>query len=354
MLIFGPGKYRRNSSAYLGALLCGHLGFVALGSLLFLAGSLGFRLAGAELLSSALLGLALAGSFILFQWLMRRACYVHLAPRLAASGGLLYMAVMLGGSYLLYQCGWLSTIAAFGLMGTASLAAGLWLVARLHVSRPLPQGEGSVREAMEAHWKYGRWAAATGVLIWIPGNIFYLLLPIWEGLEATAALRALMNLLEPVFHLQVSLSLILTPYLVQARGSAAFGSLVRLALTVCISAATLYCLALIYFQVQIVGWLYDGKYDEYTYLLWIVGFLPLLGALVAVLGAALRALERPAHVFWAQLASTAVTLTVGLGALIWWGVVGAAVTFLISWTVAPVIMAVLLVEHERASPESRY
>jgi O-antigen/teichoic acid export membrane protein len=159
----------------------------------------------------------------------------------------------------------------------------------------------------------------------------------------------MMNLLEPAFHLQVSLAMILIPSLVRARETVAFRRLAGLTLAACLSSAVAYSLTLVFFQDWIVAWLYDGQYGEYAHLLWLLALLPLAGAVGVTVSSVLRALERPNHVFWAQLVSTVLTLTVGLALLAWWGISGAAVGFLINWAVSPAIMAVLLSSRRVAS-----
>jgi O-antigen/teichoic acid export membrane protein len=339
MLIFGPGKYEGRLSEYLGVLLYGNFGFAALGSLLFLLVGLGFWLGGSYAVSSALWSLALAGPLILFQWLMRRACYALLKPHLAALGGALYMVLMLFGTYVLYERYWLSAAMAFGLMGFASLASGLLLTLHLRVDLPSLSSKGIVHEAFVNHWTYGRWAAITGVLIWVPQGACYLLLPVWESLEATAALRALMNTTMPVTHAYTALSVIFTPYLVQARGGAKFGRIIRLAVALSAFGAIMYWVLQGLFSRQLIVWLYGGQYSEYSNLLWLLGLLPLAYGIDMILGAALRALERPDRVFWGYGLSALVTLTVGLGFMVTWGVAGAMVGLLLSSMAATGAMA---------------
>lgn len=342
MLVFGSGKYRDRLSEYLGVLSYGHLGFTALGSLLFLLASLSFELMGSEALSLAFLGLALASPLILYQWLMRQACYIQLKPRSAALAGALYMVLMLLGAYAIYQRDWLSGITVFGLMGFSSLVAGFWLTVSLRVSLPSPVNSEFAREALTSHWSYGRWAAPTRMLTWVPDNVYYLVLPLWGGLESTAALRALMNLIVPATHFYDALSVLLLPLLVQARGGAKFKQLTRLALVLFASGAALLWLLLGLFHYPLVTWLYGGQYAEYSYLLWLLGFLPFFFGMLSVLGAALRALERPEHVFVAYALSAVMTLTLGLGLLYTWGIVGAAAGFLISSVITAVTLTWLL------------
>jgi O-antigen/teichoic acid export membrane protein len=338
MLILGPGRYRGSLSAYLDILIYGHLGFTALSSLLLLLAGLGFRLAGLSAFSLALLGFALAGPFILFLWLMRQACYVRLEPHLAASGGALYSALMVAGVHALYLHEGLSTVSALSVMAFSSVAAGMWLAIRLQINRPSRVSKGLLHEVLGDHWGYGRWAAATHALTWIPGNVYYLLLPAWGGLEATAAFKALMNLIMPILHANTALSALLVPTLVRARRGGAFGRFVCLALALSTVGSALYLVLLGLFHHQLITWLYAGRYREHANVLWLLGFSLFITGAVNVLGAALRALERPDQVFWAYLVTTAVALTLGVGCIAAWGVVGAGVGFLLSTAIKALAM----------------
>jgi Polysaccharide biosynthesis C-terminal domain len=330
MLILGPGRYMGRLPEYLDVLLYGNFGLAALGSLSLLLGGLGFRFAGLNAFSSALLGFAPAAPFILFLWLMRQACYVRFEPHLAALGGVLYMALTLASVYTLHLCEWLSAVSALGVMGFSSLAAGAWIATRLPINWPPLVSKGLCREVLQDHWGYGRWAAAGHALTWIPGNVYYLLLPAWGGLEASAVFKALMNLIMPILHANTALSALLVPTLVRARRDGGFGRLVCLALALLTLGSALYLVLLGLFHHQLVTWLYRGQYREYADLLWLLGFSLLITGAVNVLGAVLRALERPDRVFWAYLWTTGVALTLGFGFIAAWGVVGAAVGYLLS------------------------
>jgi O-antigen/teichoic acid export membrane protein len=326
MLVFGSGRYKNRRSEYLGTLLGGHLGFAVLSGLLLLLASLGLALAGSSALSKVLLALTLAGPFILLLWMIRRACYIRLEPHLAASGGALYMVLMLAGAYALYLLEWLTAASALGVMGFSSLVVSLWLAVRLRIKRPphfrrdkLPYA------ALVDHWRYGRWSVATQALTWAPGNIYFLLLPLWGGLEASASLKALSNFVMPASMAIAALSTLLLPSLTQARGEARFGTLVRYNTVLFVLGSLVYWLFLSLFDDSLVAWLYGGQYREDAQLLWILGLIPLAISVSSVLGAALRAFERPDQVFWAYAFSTILGLTLGVTLMIAWGVVGAAV-----------------------------
>lgn len=338
MLIFGADKYSANLSGYLGALLYGHLGFGVVSGLLLLLVSLIVEVSGSHALFLALAGLAGAGPFMLLQVLMRRACYVIFKPHLAAMGGALYMLLMLAGAYVLYQAGWLSALTAFGLMGVSGLAAGLLLAALLHMSLPSLRSKTLFRQYLGDHWGYGRWSVGTRTMLWVMGSSYFMLLPIWGGLEATAALRALMNLIMPVLQTYTAITVLLLPTLVQAQGQARFWRATRWTFVLFISGSTLYWGALGLFHRSLMDWLYNGQYAEYAGLIWILALVPIIAGVAEVQSTILRALEKVDLVFWASVASTVVALTAGVGALFVLGVAGAAVWLLLSYTASVLAM----------------
>jgi O-antigen/teichoic acid export membrane protein len=328
MLVFGPGKYQHAKSAYLDILLRSHwIGTAAVAvSLSVVAAAL--RIGGRGELTGLLLTVALITPFILLQWLLRRSCYMQLEPRLAVRAGILYMAILIPSQYLLYRWNWLSSISALALMGVASALSAL---AILIAPRSSPGNARDVRlgEVTTDHWRYGRWALGTGAISWIPGNLFYFLLPTWGGLSATATFKALVNLIMPVLHTYVALSTLMTPALVRIRGGVDFKSTIRRLLWLFTCLSTLYWLLLGGFNHQVVAWLYRGRYTADSGLLWILGLITISGAVVSVLGSALRAEERVSGILACYLISAGVAMTVGVGLISMWGIKGAAVAMVL-------------------------
>ena len=351
MLVFGPGKYKDRLPEYMGALVYGHLVFAAIGSVALLLAGLGFALWGQTALATVLLALALAEPFILLLWLMRRACYVRLEPRLAVSGGTWYMLLMLAGAYVVYWGGWLSTSTALGVMAISSLAVSLWLAVRLRVEWPSMKKGGIARDTLSNHWSYGRWSVANKGLSWVPHNIFYLLLPVWGGLEASASFKALMNLLMPMLQANSALSVLLLPTLVRARDNAKFGSSVRMVLVPFVLAPVLYWILLGLFHSPIVSLLYDGQYTQYANLFWLLGLVPIVAGIKEVMSQSLRALERPDWLFWAYAFAAVVAGTLGAWSVYVWGIVGAGVGLVFTQGTAAVLVTVLLVILRRRTSE---
>jgi O-antigen/teichoic acid export membrane protein len=327
MLIFGSGKYGGCFQRYLALLIYGHGGIMSV-IMAVLAGAaiVCWRLDAAGLAQAAA-GLAVASPFILLLWLLRRAFYVRRQPQWSASGGMLYLVILLAGIYGLFREERLSVLWALVIIGVASLAASTWLASLLRPKWNATTGEASLnRRVLTDHWKYGKWAAATAAISWVPVNIYYALLPSWVGLEGSAALKAMMNLIMPVSHATAAIGALLIPMLVNALRSGRkepFYHLVGVSVALFSILSIAYWALLILLRDKVLVWMYGGRYTDQTHILMLVGLLPVIGGVATVLGSALRAVERPDHLFWCHLFAAFVTMTFGTWLLATHGIAGA-------------------------------
>jgi O-antigen/teichoic acid export membrane protein len=346
MLVFGSGKYRDRVVEYLEVLLVGHWTSGALAGSLLALGGLAVWSFGDGLLAPALVGFAVASPFVLYQWLMRLACYVNGVPRLAAQAGVLYTGLLAAGLSALTWTGILGTGTAPLVMAAASLASGAWIARRLGL-RTAGRRTELGRAARADHARYGRWAVGTAGLGWISGNIIYLTLPLFAGLEAVAGLRAGVNLIMPALQGIGALGVVLLPELVRAHRGGGLFTAVAVMLAAFVAGAVVYGGALLGYTESIVSLLYGGRYANLNAVVGVLAVLPVFVAVVAVLGAALRAVERPRSVFVAYAWSTAMALTVGTWLVIVHGALGAAITMVLASLVTGTVLAYLLVRLRR-------
>ena len=342
MLVFGPGKYAEWFPRYLGLLLYAHAGLAIPVSVAIAGMALICRQFEAVALAQALAGLAVASPCILLLWLLRRAFYVSSQPQWAAAGGAFYLLMMLGGAYGLYWWHALSSTSALIIMGAAGFIVGLWLIFLLQPQWRCSGGNLTPRMVLADHWSYGKWSSASTILTWLPGNIYFILLPVWVGLEGSAALRAITNLVMPVLHTISAIAVILVPEFVKALNigrMANFRRLVRSSLFLFAIASVGYWGFLIAFRRELLVWLYGARYTEYADVVILLGLSPLSAGVVAVLGSALRAMKLPDKIFWCYMISTSVALTLGLWLLATKDVVGAATGLLSSSITTAVTMA---------------
>ena len=332
MMVFGAGKYRQHFRKYLGMLLYGHWTISALIAL-GLAGAACFFLYRCSPLGEALLGLAIASPFLLLLWLTRRAIYVQMRPQWAVVGSGVNMVLVITGVYLLWKVESLTAFSGLLLLGTASIIASFVVMFYL---RPQIMGfPGNPTRGMVVtdHWRYGKWSAATVFLMWVPGNIYYSLFPMTHGLATSGALRALHNLVLPLLHAISALGLLVLPSL---SATAYIGRQTLLQrkvwrlLSIFAGGSAVYWAILAMLHQPLVEWLYGGKYIKEAYLLVILGFLPVSASAVSVLGAALRAIERPDYVFKAYLLTCISGLIVGIPMAIFYGLLGAILGHIVS------------------------
>jgi len=341
-LVFGAGKYRESFQRYLALLICGNLGIALIVSSGLLITSRTLYCFGSTSLAKAFWALALSSPFLLLLWLLRRSFYVQFQPRWAAIGGVLYLTLVLVGSYGLYMRRWLSSASALALMGVSSLFVSLCFVPLLRPVFQFREGSPAPRLVFSDHWNYGRWSCATAALTWIPGNVYYTILPAWIGLTAPAALRAVMNIVMPILHANSAISGLLTPAFAKAfssKDAKKSRHLVSHLILLVAIPSFLYWLLLFFFGPQVLAWLYAGKYNEYASCLTIVGLIPLSAGAAAVLGSVIRAMERPDILFGCYGIATVFTLTGGLVLSSLRGVAGAAAGLVLSSLAGAITMA---------------
>ena len=338
MLILGPGKYAGHWSRYLRILLSGQIRFgasVCVG-LLLLAALFWHR--EAVVYAWTLAGLALAAPWILLLWLGRRACYVHLAPHLAAVSGASYMGLVLGGLYALHQLDALSALSTLGVMGSASLLSSVSLFRHLYRPRPEETDGPTAWTVRHDHSHYGAWSIASAVTMWVSHTLYWVLLPAWVGLDETGLFQSVTNAIMPMLHVMAALSVVFLPMVsrwVHEQGLSGTRRFVRTALPCLWVGSGAYAVLLLVYGDPVLQWVYEGRYGSHTGLLSLVSLLPFSYAAVSVFSTALQAMDCMDRIFYAYLLSSVVTLTGGLALTAVWGVAGA----ITGWGVASVITA---------------
>jgi O-antigen/teichoic acid export membrane protein len=342
MMVFGPGVYRERFREYLGLLLRGHFCLMIPESLVLVSTAFLLGRVYSANIERAMIGLAFAAPFILLLWLVREAFYARLRPGWAAAGGFLYLVFLLGFMSALQASHRLSLVTAFIAMGIVALVVSFFLLLILGPRLRAVGCNPNAKMVFTDHWRYGRWSVATAGIIWFPGNIYYVLLPIWVGLEGSGALKALNNLASPALQSINALTLILLPVLVRSRnegGTLALANTMKSFLVLFLFGSTLYLALLLGLRTEIFRLFYAGKYSEYaSWPLLLTGLLPLGACVTAALSNSLRALERPDWIFWCYLGSSVVALLVGIALAAIMGVTGALLGQLFSCLTAGTLM----------------
>jgi O-antigen/teichoic acid export membrane protein len=343
MIVFGSSRYADGFKGYLSLLVRSNLVMLAAVSVSMLAVSFLLGRLYSASVQHAFAALALAAPFVLLTWLGRGGFYARLRPGGAAVAGAFYFCILIGVLVVLRERNQLSPVTAFLGMGLAGLVSAMFLLVRLGFHwRRTPDGL-TLRAVTADHWRYGKWAVASALVAWFPDNIYYAVLPAMSGLEGSAALRALINLINPVLHTVAALSAVLIPTLVRHRdrsGIVGMTRTMRTLLALLVPASLGYAVLLLWFRSPLFQMLYNGNYRQYSGVpVLLVGAIPIAVGAVMVLGAGLRAVERPDCIFWAYVVASLSTLCIGLPLSRKLGVVGAAAGMLISSCVAALSLA---------------
>jgi len=329
MLVYGPSRYGRRFGEYLSTLLRFQVGFgaVAMAALL-LVGAAAYGL-GARELAATFVGMGFASPFIFLSWLVRRACYVERKPAVAATGGAIYLILIVTGAGLLYRLELLTSMAAQLLMGAASGIAAVIILRRIEHSWRALTPAAETRRIWREHWEFFRWSGSAGLVFFAQGVVFYLLLPLFGGLEATAALRAMTNFVMPVLQSDSALSLLVAPELARARQNPLdLARITRWSTRLFAVEGALCWLFVAVFRHDLVRLAYGDRYLPYADLLLVLGAMPIIASRVNILGALLRVHQQVRLVFVACVAATIVSLAIGLATMSKFGALGASVAMI--------------------------
>jgi O-antigen/teichoic acid export membrane protein len=339
MLVLGPSRYSERFKEYFSILLRFQWAFGAVATAtLLLVGATEYAL-GEPLLGKTFIGLACAAPFIFLSWLVRRACYLERKPAVAALGGAVNLFIAGLGAVLIYYLGLLTSMAAQLLMGVAACAAAAVIVRTI-----APSGERLVptidmRLLWRDHWNFFRWSGASGLLYFAQGQVFYLALPFFSGLEATAALRAMTNFVMPLLQSDGALVTLIAPEMARARRDPyRLSRIVDWAKRLFALEGLICWLIVAVFRHDLVRFAYGDRYVAYADLLVVLGALPLVVSRVNILGALLRVHRQVRPVFWAAAAAAAASLAVGLTSLPTLGVYGAVSAMIVADVVRIAVM----------------
>jgi O-antigen/teichoic acid export membrane protein len=324
--VFAGSAFRGNLRGYLKKALWIHWAISLPTGLVIAGGAVVARVVGHSIvLPVALAGMAIATPFLCMHAMARRSFYLKLSPGPAAFGAAFYCAMVMGGVYLIYWRGLLSSFTAFLIMGGAALVSAMVMLLQLNSALEPATGAPQLREIWGKHWEYGSWALATCVVGWIPNYVYIPLVSTFSGMAAAGELRALMNLAAPVLQTYAALSMLFLPYAARVsdqQGKKAASALTRKLAALFVVGAVAYWAVLIPLRQPLFHFLYAGKYTESVYLIPLFGLETIVWS--ASLGPAivLRAMNSPRSLFVANGAASAVALLVGIPATRYFGLQG--------------------------------
>jgi O-antigen/teichoic acid export membrane protein len=315
MLVYGSSRYREAFGAYQAVLLRYHWRLALVVFAVFGILGLGLAVVGQRELALSFFGLSLAAPVVLYMWLVRRGAYVLLDPRLAALGGGVYLLLYLALATFLMKVGSLNNLTALLAMALGALMAAEAIRLRLVVGL---QGGVDPSAIWQTHRSYGRWVVFAGIFSWVPGSVPLFALSLKHDLEATAQFKVLQDLLMPAFHVLAALSQLLVPLMARVSSKSERMRNLRVFLAIFLLLSMAYWALLATQGLRIIIWLYGEKYAHLASWLPLMGFLPVIGAVVFVMGGFFRALGLPKVVTFAYGVGALFSLFIG-SVMVWVG-----------------------------------
>jgi len=333
--VLGPARHWARLPAYFSDVVRLHCAWTAAASA---------AIAGAAFLiprgrvTPALAGLAAMLPFLLLFWLVRRFCYVAGKPRLALASSMVYAPALLVTLLVLRWRGMLSSVTALLAIGLASAVASAIVWARLGLGCAMRAA--AWRSALrlgESHWGYGKWLAAAALLSLGITHVQTLLAAGSMGLEAAAALRALLNFALPLAQLVTVVAVLAVPELSadyaagRTRQVRKKGIAIMAGLAACAAA---YETALVLFAEPLESALYGGKFVARWQLIPVLGLLPVFAALATGPSIVLQAMQKPQHYLIRGALTAPVGITSALLFTHWWGLTGMAASMVLTYATA--------------------
>jgi O-antigen/teichoic acid export membrane protein len=290
---------------------------------------------------SLMIALAVAVPAWQLQEFARRALYTRGRIR----GACLNDAVSYGGQFALIlllarRHDLTGPLALYIIAGTSALAAlaGFWSI-RSHL-----HGRVEVRSIRQS-WAIGKWLTAATLANWLASQTYLVLTAGILGVYATGVFRALQNLIAPTQVIANAFQMVVTPRASRAHTVGGPGAVARLLGRGSIVLAIpllLYFTLVGAFAGPIITFFYSPAYAGAATIVWPLGLAYLLSYVGRVLSMGLTASQDTKPIFWAQVASAAVTFSVGYLLVRSHGLTGSALGAIATQAVQVVLLTVFL------------
>jgi O-antigen/teichoic acid export membrane protein len=254
----------------------------------------------------AILGAAIGGSFMVTLLTARRLCLVFLSTRVSAVIGVVYMVGVVGTTYLIHRSGEVAWFDLWLVMGGWSLLCSVLIFALLYAAVAGTQPY-SMGELVRFQWRYARYGLAAAICSWFRVDGVMLLLARHAGLEVVGETRAVMNIANPAMQIVIAVS---TSWLVSFSRDPSRTRLWK-TLLVFSAGACLICLGVYAVHVQLVQWIYGGRYLSGAWMLPFYFVLQWWHGTESVFTCFLKAAGSLRRGYTPQIVGAAVAITVG-------------------------------------------
>ena len=183
------------------------------------------------------------------------------------------------------------------------------------------------------NWHYGRWVLATSFIFQLSNQGYLWIAGGFLSLEDVGKIRAVLNLLQPLYVVIGSISLIMLPRLsalYYERLINNFKSLVSHATIIAVIVAIVYFVIIYLTRIEIINIIYGNKYVEISDSIIIYGLNLPVYSIGVIHSDAIKAMGFPKLIFYGYSFSGGVTIFFGIPLVYFYGINGAGLGMLMS------------------------
>ncbi len=331
--VYGSGKHSSRLTEYFQLMFWSNAALGLLATMLLLALWLSLRGIAPRLLPRGITGMGLTVGVLLSGTLLRRIFHLQRQAALAAVASGVFFVTVAGGLWLTARTHVLDGFSVFLVLAAGWLAAGLGLSGQLPFGKTRQSFLAGQPDYWREHWKYARWVLLTAFVFQLTTQGYYWLVAALLSAGDVAELKAIALVVAPADQIFIALNYLVLPRLCAHYSAGRIESMLSAwkLYALAITAATIsFFLFIRAFGKSVTHLLYSGRYDCAAPLLTLLALVPLVMGVGHTMNAALKAAESPRLVFWAYVASGAVTFLAGAPLVARFGVRGAVYGMLLS------------------------
>jgi len=351
--VYGSGRHRSRLAEYFQLMCWGNAALGLLLTAVLLALCLALHWIAPHLLPRAMVGLGLTVSVLLSGTLLRRVFYLQRQPGLAAAASLIFFLTVGCGLWLTVRAHVLDSLSIFLVLAAGWFVAGLSLAGKLPLGKTRPTFLEHEPDYWHEHWKYARWVLLTAFVFQLTTQGYFWLVAGLLSVKDVAALKAISLVVAPADQIFIALNYLVLPRLSAHYAAKQLGRLLSAWkwYAIAITGVTMsFFLFIRAFGKPLTHLLYSGRYDDMAPLLTLLVLLPVIMGVGHTMNAALKAAESPRLVFWAYVASGAVTFVAGIPLVARYGLRGAVYGMLLSGASYTAALAVGFITHICRNP----
>ncbi len=335
--IYGPQVSFDNKKVYYGAVLLFHIfisGILLTGAVIF---SYFWHLEGASIVRIMSLNIP----FILLYWLIRWKYYNESNPKKVLFHTFFYSLILFLFLIILKKIDILSPEIVFIYSGLTSVVISVFSLWKT----PLSFRKYEIKIYALRHWNYGKWLLLASLLQWLSMQIYLVFVATKLSVADSGGYRAIQNFAAPIEQISTAMGLLFIPWVAKRYKDNKYILNNIHAINVLLGIiGAIYLLFMWFAKNNFIDFVYQGKYNGYSWLLpYLIG-VPIIFSLSKGSQIGIRVIQKPYLLLVSYGISSAFTLIFGPILIDQYGIFGAAIGRLTATLLFSIVINILYLQ----------